>query len=548
MKDQDLEKKSRPDEKKPENPNIDADALKGMLNRLQKDLGITFDLRAAAASNNNNGDGYCNGEESAQEERRKADEIIRRFSFRPREIRDRLDRFVISQDEAKKVLATAVCDHYNHLRRCLDDPYLASKDFAKSNVIMIGPTGVGKTYLMRCIAKMIGVPFVKADATKFSETGYMGYDVEDIIRDLVKVAEGNIELARYGIVYIDEVDKIASRMDGQKDVSGRGVQINLLKLLEETDVRLVGQNDMVGQMKAAMTMENSGNPPPSTISTKFILFIVSGAFDRLDKIIRKRIGTSAIGFAPEVEAGGDSADETNSAQLMKQVRTEDIVKYGFEPEFIGRLPVRVALENLGVNELEQILTTAENGIWQQYVETMAGYGIALTADQDALHLIAEAAAAERTGARGLLTVLERILRDFKFELPGTGIDALHLTPALIKDPQAELQRLLAASADAAALLEYKEVEAFAQRFQEEHGFELSFTHNATEKLVQLARESKKTVRGYCESAFKDFHYGLELIARNTDKRQFLFDEPDVLTPKETLSRWVKDSYNLAPKE
>ncbi len=465
-------------------------------------------------------------------------EVISNFSFKPREIRDYLDRYVISQADAKKVLATAVCDHYNHVRRCLEHPEISQRDYAKSNVLMIGPTGVGKTYLMRCIARLIGVPFVKADATKFSETGYVGYDVEDIVRDLVKAADGNTELAQFGIVYIDEIDKIASKAsDGQKDVSGRGVQINLLKLLEETDVRLVAQHDMMGQMQAMMTMQQSGSPPPSVINTKFILFIVSGAFDKLENIIHRRIGNTTIGFGTANDDTAATSDDP--VELLQKVTTEDIVKYGFEPEFVGRLPVRVVLQNLGVSELEQILTSAENGIWEQFAETLAGYDISLTAERDALHDVAEAAVKERTGARGLLTVMERLFRDFKFELPGTGIDKLVLTRELINNPQGTLQKLLEENASKAAAIEYADVEAFAKRYQEETGFNLSFTHAAKLKLVEMARQNHKTVRGFCEELFKDFEYGLNLIPELPDGHRFEMDIEQLENPNAALTNWIR---------
>ncbi|MBT5168226.1 MAG: AAA domain-containing protein, partial [Opitutales bacterium] len=177
---------------------------------------------------------------------------IQGFNLKPKEIRDYLDRFVIQQREAKKVISVAICDHYNHVRRCLENPEIKDRDYAKQNIIVLGPTGVGKTYLMRNVAKLIGVPFVKADATKFSETGYVGGDVDDLVRDLVKNANGDEKLAQYGIIYIDEIDKIANKTEGGKDVSGRGVQINLLKLMEETDVNLQSQTDLLGQMQAMM--------------------------------------------------------------------------------------------------------------------------------------------------------------------------------------------------------------------------------------------------------------------------------------------------------
>ena len=484
-------------------------------------------------------------EEERQAQKPTALELIRQFSFKPREIRDYLDRYVISQTEAKKVLATAVCDHYNHVRRALEDEQVFRRDYAKSNVLMIGPTGVGKTYLMRCIARLIGVPFVKADATKFSETGYVGYDVEDIIRDLVKAADGDAELAQFGIVYIDEIDKIASRAgDGQKDVSGRGVQVNLLKLLEESDVRLVAQNDMMGQMQAMMSMQR-GATQATSINTKFILFIVSGAFDKLDTIIKRRIGSSLIGFGtPSADPAAETPRLTQlpDDELLRQVQTSDIVNYGFEPEFVGRFPVRVVLDHLGVPELEKILTTAENGIWEQYVETMAGYDIDLTAEPAALAHIAEAAEREKTGARGLLTILERTFRDYKFELPGTGIKALHLTAEMIREPAKALQKLLDEYADSANQLAHAEVVAFAERFRQQSGFSLKFTPKATSTLVKQAFAAGKTVRGYCEEQFKDFEYGLKLVHRNNPQDPFEMDETQVANPQATLTQWIKESF------
>jgi len=202
------------------------------------------------------------------------------FNYKPREVKAHLDRFVIKQDEAKKVLSVALCDHYHHVRLALDGK--ESPNYAKQNIILVGPTGVGKTFLIRNAADLIGVPFVKADATKFSETGYVGGDVEDMVRDLVRLAEGDVTRAQYGIIYIDEIDKIAaaSNLSG-RDVSGRGVQTNLLKLMEETEVPARSPNDIAGQIQAMMDFTQRGRKAPSTINTKHILFIVSGAFGGL---------------------------------------------------------------------------------------------------------------------------------------------------------------------------------------------------------------------------------------------------------------------------
>ena len=480
--------------------------------------------------------------ESAPEgatEEAEALERIRRFNFKPREIKDYLDRFVVKQSEAKKVLSVAVCDHYNHVRRCLESDEEARKKYKKQNVILLGPTGVGKTYLMQNVADLIGVPYVKADATKFSETGYVGYDVEDIVRDLVKAADGDVELAQYGIIYIDEVDKIASQTSaGTKDVSGRGVQTNLLKLMEDTDVNLVSQTDMMGQMQAMMM--NRGGLRKSTISTKHMLFIVSGAFMPMIDIVQKRLDRNPIGFGSGV-AGRDEAD-VDETDILSQAETRDFIAFGFEPEFIGRLPVRVACANLKAEDLEQILTTAEDNILEQYVGDFRGYGITADFEASALHRIAEEAAREKTGARGLMTVLERVLRPFKFELPSTSVKELQVSAELIDDPQATLEGLIEDQGDEQRRIYMQDVRDFAERFQEEHGLELVFTKPAIDLLITESMQADKTVRALCDQKFKDFQYGLKLVHKNTGQNRFEIGPDAAADPDAELSQWVLKSY------
>jgi len=476
----------------------------------------------------------------ADEERKQKDEAIlkriREFNLKPKEISDYLDRFVIGQKVAKKVLSVAICDHFNHVRKCLENASVAKEEYHKQNILLLGPTGVGKTYLMRTIAKLIGVPFVKADATKFSETGYVGADVEDLVRDLVKVANGNTELAEYGIIYIDEIDKIAGfGKEGGKDVSGRGVQINLLKIMEDTEVSPFSPTDIMAQMQ---TMRGGGAKDKGNISTKNILFIVSGAFDKLGEAVNKRLNVTQIGF----DAKNDhSADAISKA--LQMVETRDFIDYGFEPEFVGRLPVRVACDPLSVSDLAQIMTTSEGSILRQYHRDFEGFGIDLKITAEAIMEVAERAHHQKTGARGILTVLEQIFRDFKYELPSTGIKTFEVDEGTVEDPLSTLKKLLDENIHLMAEVHRKDVDRFASHFKNEYELELKFTDAAIERLVRESDSSGKTIRSLCESKFMDAQHGLKIVSRNTGQWHFEIDEAFISDPDGQISKWVVDSFH-----
>jgi ATP-dependent Clp protease ATP-binding subunit ClpX len=474
-------------------------------------------------------------------EPKEQDEIlkqIRAFKRKPKEVRDYLDRFVIRQDEAKKVLSVAICDHYNHVRQCIEQPKLAEQEYNKQNILLLGPTGVGKTYLMRNIAKLIGVPFVKADATKFSETGYVGNDVEDLVRDLYKISGQNAELAQYGIIYIDEIDKIAgSGSTGGKDVSGRGVQINLLKLMEDADVNLFSPHDMMSQMQAMMDMgRGGGKNQKRTLSTKNILFIVSGAFDKLAENVRKRLDRGQIGFS-----SSRKEEEENDSHFLKLVETRDFMDYGFEPEFIGRLPVRVACEPLSKEDLAQILKNSEGSILDQYRRDFTGYDIHFTITDEAILEIANRASREKTGARGLMTILEKTFRDFKFELSSTLIKSFEVTSETVENPHNALKELLLHNQEALNEFLFKRVEEFNADFKEKHGLELDFTEAACAKIVELAVNQDRSTNSICEQLFKDYEHGLKIVNRNSGKTKFLITGEAVDDPDGELSKWVVES-------
>ncbi len=472
-----------------------------------------------------------------------SDEIRRKilsFNKKPVDLKKDLDRFIIKQDEAKKALCTAVCDHYHAVADSLRRSSSADStpSYAKQNVLILGPTGVGKTYLIRQIAKVIGVPFVKADATRFSETGYVGANADDLIHDLVSQANGDIELAQYGIIYLDEVDKLAgSGKQNGRDVSGRGVQFSLLKLMEETDVDLRAGNDMKSQMQAFMEFQKRGKVEKSLVNTKHILFVVSGAFDGLVEIIKGRLSARDIGFHKE-----SRSHDLNEAGWLEKASTVDFVEYGFEPEFIGRLPVRVSCEELSEEDLFSILKNSEGSILGQYRKSFEAYGIVLSADDEALRYLAKQAAKEKTGARALWTIFEKILRDFKFHLPSTTIKKLHIDIDLAKNPKETLDHMLSN----APIFDEKdlrgEIASFAESFYLDHGMSLEFTEGAANKLVSLLGSDPSNLKDACSRHFYGYEYGLKLVEQNSGRKSFILDELAVSEPKTTLEAWIKDSY------
>ena len=350
------------------------------------------------------------------------------FDLKPQELEAYLNEYVIKQEGAKSILATKVCTHFNRIRHYLEqgrepEPGVVA---IKNNIILIGPTGVGKTYLVKLIAKKIGVPFVKGDATKFSETGYVGGDVEDLVRDLVHAAGDDADLAQYGIIYIDEIDKIAGA--GQvwgPDVSRTGVQRALLKPMEETEVDLKVAHDPVSQLQAIEQYRRTGKKEKKTINTRHILFIVSGAFNGLEKIVKERLSRQEIGFRGKMT----SKDQVRA--FLKQVNAEDLIKYGFESEFIGRLPVISVLEELTAQDLYDILANPNNPIITSKKRDFRAYGIDIKFEDEALKLLADKAALEKTGARGIVSVIERVLIQFEKRLPTTEIKELVVTPEVV---------------------------------------------------------------------------------------------------------------------
>ncbi|MBI5207133.1 MAG: AAA family ATPase [Candidatus Firestonebacteria bacterium] len=519
------------------------------------------------------------------------------FDILPLELERYLDQYVIKQHEAKEVLSTKICTHFHRVKSKTLKTFPGS---IKNNILMLGPTGIGKTYIVKLIADKIGVPFVKSDATKFSETGYVGRDVEDLIRELIHEAGGDIELAEHGIVYIDEIDKIASAgYTYGPDVSRTGVQRNLLKLMEETEVDLKSPTDLTSQMEMALKFQKTGKIERKRINTRNILFIMSGAFSGLKEIIEKRLNKQNIGFNAEITSSNNKSNE-----ILKHVAAVDLINYGFESEFIGRLPVVVALDNLNASDLYQILKNPNCPIIMSKKHDFKSYGIDLRFTDEAFHKIAEKAYDAKTGARALVSVMEKILLKFEKTLPSKNINKLVVTDKICDNPVHELEEILCGallneqnelhqsflemditkikneitkfqenyknknhediffSEEGISFIIEKalytgnsineicaqiikmrqQIKRFEKDFIEKFNIHVSFNIEAMDLISKKAMKENVDAMYECHEILKNYELGLKLVQSRTGKNDFLITGEVVKSPESYLNNLIKTSF------
>lgn len=527
-----------------------------------------------------------------------------KFEMKPTELEAYLNQYVVKQDEAKAILATKICTHFNRIRyqnrknRSRKDQVVGR---IKNNIILIGPTGVGKTYLVKLIAQKLRVPFVKGDATKFSETGYVGGDVEDLVRELVVEAKDDIELAQYGIIYIDEIDKIASSNHFiGPDVSRTGVQRALLKPMEETDVDLKVAHDPISQLQAIEHYRKTGKREKRVVNTKNILFIVSGAFNELATIVKNRMQNQGIGFGAEIQS------KELDSKFLQSCKAEDLIGYGFESEFIGRLPVIALLEPLEVEDLYEILKNPNNPIVLAKKEDFRSYGIDIKFEDNALYRLAQMAHAEKTGARGLVSVVEKVLLPYEKTLPSSNLKYLVVTEDIVRSPYPELARILEnpdeperlaiyegiveeerriiqkevlktkdyyvesyplvfnparielvtdiylntglslESIFDEVLLLHNQIRDFERGFYDKRGFKIHFNDEAINEILEKALQNDTTATAICSEISRDYDYGFKLIADRSGQIQFILPKKAVVKPDIYLEELIRQSYRYQP--